>query len=180
MYRNALMSVVAGVLATVAGQAMADDAKPVTVVNTPLPVQIVNPSVAPTTINIGNPGDIAKAIGTQKPGTVTFTNTNTTPSALVPPPVTNTLPARQRFVVEYASGFCAGIPAGEQPSIRLSVVTAGSENAHWFSVPSAGPSSFVQFGDAVRIYADAGTTMSMFLDFQACTVTLSGQFVDVP
>lgn len=77
----------------VAGQAFADDSKPVTVINTPLPVQVVNPGSAPAAVNVTN---TVKTINQDEPARH---------------PYQETAFANCRFAGDCASIFSA-VPAG--------------------------------------------------------------------
>jgi len=72
------------------------------VVNTPLPVQVTNPTPpAPSTVNIGNPDAIATAIlHQQTPAMNSFLASDAFNSG-APLPMTPTVPAGKLFVVTY-------------------------------------------------------------------------------
>ena len=153
---------IAGVL-FVGGQAPAAD-KEVTVTNTPLPVTVTNPTVPPSTVNVGNPAALAaanaQAIGVGTPAAFSVGTSSTAFS----------VPVGKRFVIEYVSGACTGPSEG---FTGIFVSTNGVFNHHYFAV---GSNSSVSFSHLVKIYADPGSTVSQELAGN-CIFTLSGQLV---
>ena len=86
------------------------------------------------------------------------------------------VPAGQRFVIEYVSGQCS-IGAPTPP--WLVVFTNGLQNNHYFTVPNFNVQAFINtpFGQSVKIYADPGSTITMGGSSTHCIMTLSGRFV---
>jgi hypothetical protein len=154
----------AGVL-FIGSQAIPQGNRPVTdvsVTNTPLSVTVTNPTVPPSTVNVGNPAALAaanaQALGVGTPFVVAVANNA---------PVS--LPVGQRFVIEYASGVCEPGSDG-----RIFVFTNVVGVPHRFNLPIF-PVAEVQFGQSVKIYADAGSTISEV--GSGCVFILSGQLV---
>ena len=164
---------IAGLL-FIGSQAVAQGARPptdVTVVNTP-------------TLNVGDPAALAAAnaqalapaLGVGTP--VTFT--------LDPSTRTYSVPVGQRLVIEYASGQCSpvtfdGVTSYNPPFI--SATTNGNSQGHSFAVPIANSQplingGFVPFGHLVKIYADAGSNVTLVSGtVNNCLLLLSGQLV---
>src|SRR5262249_877986 len=92
----------AGVL-FIGSEATAQQGGPaVSVVNTPLPVTVTNPTVPPSSINVGNAAALAaanaQAIGVGTPAAFSVGTSSTAFS----------VPVGKRFVIEYVSGACTG------------------------------------------------------------------------
>jgi hypothetical protein len=162
----------------------------VTVGNTPLPVTVTNPTVPPTTVNVGNPAALAAAnaqalapalgVGTPVAFTLSFRpqTFNTTYS----------VPVGQRLIMEYVSGECtaSGFSVNSVlfPSADLKVTTGGIQNTHTFAMPMplfSAPNignqiNTEQFSHSVKIYADAGSNVT-FATPNFCNLTVSGQLV---
>ena len=97
-------------------------------------------------------------------------------------PVSFQVPADHRLVIEYVSGICpttettsGNIP----PSPILTIVTNGVSNTHRIAIPfSVAPQNFVKLGQLVKIYADAGTSVTLSVAQEVeCDLTFSGQLV---
>jgi len=107
MSRSVLLScVLAGTLVAaglpfIAGQASAAAGPDVTVTNVPLPVQVVNPANSPSSVNIGNVTDLAKAFGVQQPVAFSLDGNSKDPAVHK-----YTVPLGRRLVIEYVSGTC--------------------------------------------------------------------------
>jgi hypothetical protein len=92
---------------------------------------------------------------------------------------TYSVPVGQRLVIEYVSGLCPNPPPYPIQLPGLEVTTRGFLQLHGILSHEpmgnsvAGPS--VNFGNLVKIYADAGSTVT--LDGNSCRVTVSGQLV---
>jgi hypothetical protein len=182
----------------IGNQAMAQGGPPgglsVNVANTPLPVTVTNPTVPPSTVNVGNPAAIAAAIAAanaQAAGTpVGFTLVPQSPGNEFP------VPAGQRLVIEYVSGICG--PQTQSPSLfglpSIFVTTNGVGNVHRPALPivdSAVPPPVIPgvstqvlfFGQVVKIYADPGSSVTIptqnasFGLSSNCQMTFSGQLV---
>ena len=141
----------------------------VNVVNTPLPVTVTNPTIPPSTVNVGNPAALAAANAQALRGTpvslrLTVTS-NVTPYIV---------PVGKLLVMEYASGTCP------QPNVvaRVQVTTGGFETFHAFGFQGfqAGGQQFGQFGQLVKIYADPETKVFL-LGLLECDVFISGQLI---
>jgi hypothetical protein len=131
----------------------------VTVDNTPLPVTVTNPQGA------GTP--VAFTLQVSQGGI----------------PASFTVPAAQRLVIEYLSGGCTTglIP----PQVAFTAVTSGVSNNHFFAFPFNPSVTTYQFGHLVKVYADAGTavTLVVFAGSPApvgCVLTFSGLLVNSP
>jgi hypothetical protein len=159
----------------------------VTVGNTPLPVTVTNPTVAPSTVSVGNPAALAAANAQALGGTLVafqFDNTNGGYS----------VPVGQRLVIEYVSGFCnPETQPGSNPTLYLApsilVTTGGVQQTYNFSLPMpvvlaptplgvSAPFWAQAFGQVAKIYADPGTPVMNIIS--PCTVRLSGRLVNAP
>jgi len=137
----------------------------VTVTNTPLPVTVTNPPD-------GTP--------------VAFTF-NLCQSHAGCSPTQWTVPAQQSLVVEYVSALCSGATSGasQLPPLSVTIVTGGLNNSHFFTFPSQIPTGiyFVEFGNKVKLYADAGSQVvgSPSVDgfFADCQMVFSGRLLPV-
>lgn len=97
----------------------------VTVCNTPLPVTVTNPTVPPSTVNVGNPAALAAANAQALAGTpAAFTIDSFAPRTSF------SVPVGKRFVIEYVSGVCE-----EHPLTGISATTNGVDQRYFFSVP---------------------------------------------
>jgi hypothetical protein len=142
----------------------------VTVSNTPLPVTVTNPTVPPSTVNVGNPTALAAAnaqalFGTPVSFHLVFNSGRNTYS----------VPVGQRLVIEYVSGGCIG---GGVPAVV--VTTNGLDFGYNFAIPIA-PTGFigeVVFGHVVKLYADAGSNVIVPLS-ASCGMTFSGTLVSL-
>src|SRR5262249_45253898 len=96
------------------------------------------------------------------------------------------VPVGQRLVIEYASGQCSpvtfdGVTSYNPPFI--SAITNGNSQGHSFAVPIANNQpltngGFVPFGHLVKIYADAGSNVTLVSGTgNNCLLLLSGQLV---
>jgi hypothetical protein len=163
----------------IGSQASAQQGGPaVTVVNTPLPVTVTNPTVPPSTVNVGNPADLAaanaRALGVGTP--VAF--------QLIAQGGGNgqsfTVPQGLRLVIEYVSGLCTTQPVTINPDIFA--VTGGSLGQHTIAIP-VGPQvqPSVALGQLVKIYADPGTNVTVNLatpqTSSLCRLGFSGKLV---
>src|SRR5215510_1812521 len=105
----------------------------VTVVNTPLPVTVTNPTVPPSTVNIGNPAALAAAnaqvlLGTPTTLSVGFGTGFPNSSAVA-------VPVGKRFVIEYTSGQCFLTPGFPSPNVHIIVSTNGVASRHFLNYP---------------------------------------------
>jgi hypothetical protein len=185
---NHVTSILARTLATVGvlfvgSQAMAQAGPPpgiagnVTVTNTPLPVTVTNPTVPPSTVNVGNPAALAAANAQAFKGTPVSVDLGTTG--------TYSVPVGQRLNIEYVSGQCLGFTLDGITfflSPFLVAVTGGIKNSHRFTLPTpfiipAPSAGFGEaFGHVVKIYADAGSNITL-QGAQGCSFVISGQLV---
>jgi hypothetical protein len=137
-------------------EALAQGGPAVTVVNTPLPVTVTNPTTPPSTVNIGNAPALAAAITQALLGTPLAVTLSPGTAGAISFPV----PAGQRLVIEYVSGICSTFPS---IPVGLAVVTNGAANVHLISttvlpgLPAQSQQGRAAFGDVVKIYADPGT-----------------------
>jgi hypothetical protein len=156
----------------------------VTVTNTPLPVTVTNPTVPPSTVNVGNAAALAAANAQASRGTpVSF---QLGPAGR---PTTYSVPVGQLLIIEYVSGECVGEQGtlggiGFFSSPGLTATTGGFTGNHRFSLPipfaNGSVNAFTQqFGHLVKIYADGGSnvTLAVLGDALGCSVTFSGQLV---
>jgi hypothetical protein len=149
----------------------------VTVVNTPLPVTVTNPTVPPSTVNVGNPADLAaanaSALGVKTPVVIHFVSGAGN--------VYN-VPPTQRLVIEYVGGQCSTSSSTQAPSFSLSLHTGGALTDLFLQIPTPFPVSnfFIwQFGQLVKTYADPGTQVGLILHFTGgCDLNVSGQLVN--
>jgi hypothetical protein len=155
----------------------------VTVGNTPLPVTVTNPTVPPTTVNVGNPAALAAANAQAFRGTpVAFSL-----GPLDPP---YSVPVGQRLVIEYVSARCdADHPVGGPPNgifvpPSFGVVTNGRTIFHYIAMPVVSNhvpppennfEALLSVGSLVKIYADPGTTIDTGV--RNCFISFSGQLV---
>lgn len=176
---------------------------PVTVVNTPLPVQgTVNVANFPASNNVTlnpatqnpvtvvNPADIAKALGIQHPYQkevlCQWPNDNNHCD------VSFTSPTNQRLVFEYISGQCNLNPGMQILDVNVITIAGGARAVHNLGIVNPAGGNFfgnvlVSFGQTVRLYADQGTQVEVTVlesnvgnNLQVCTFALSGQAVNVP
>lgn len=157
--------------------------------NTPNPVTITNPPGAPpSTVNIGNPADIAKAQGIQHPtqlvGSCDFDGGNICNAQI-------DVPANQRLVIEYASTKCDLEPSNLLVSVDVFTTAAGVFAQHQLTTDHSGvlipiiAERIMSFGQKVRLYADPGSTillqvLSTDVSHLDCGFALAGQAIDVP
>jgi len=197
MSRSVLLScvlagaLVAAGLAFIAGQASAAAGPDVTVTNVPLPVQVVNPANSPSSVNIGNVTDLAKAFGVQQPVAFSLDGNSKDPAVHK-----YTVPLGRRLVIEYVSGTCLanGSVNGLPPfydDLQISAVTGGVTNLHRLQrpinpIPYNGSLTLGQLQTAitmahlVKIYADPGTDVTILPSVVICQLAFSGQLVTVP
>jgi hypothetical protein len=164
----------------------------VNVVNTPLPVTVTNPTVPPSSVNVGNPTALATAnahaLGIGTPVAFVLDGNTGAPGAR-----TFVVPTGQRLIVEYASGFClaSGTVNGFPPiydDLQITASTGGISVVHRLNRPinpipfsnqiSSGlAQTQIPFGHLVKIYGDQGTAVTMNL--VSCTLAFSGQLVSL-
>jgi len=102
------------------------------------------------------------------------------------------VPANQRLVIEYITGFCLSPTANPLIQMGIGTVAGGQRAVFVFPLtasspvgPSSSPDRFFWVDHSVRVYADPGTsvTPANFLSDRAqafCRFTVSGQLVNVP
>ena len=166
---------VAGAL-LIGSQAMAQGGPPagppgglgVNVVNTPLAVTITNPTVPPSTVNVGNAVALATANAQALKGTPVAFQLSYSQSFAVP--------LGQRLVIEYISGSCETAPHG---TVRVRILTSGQSIAHQFTMPVSSPQNiFASFGHVVKFYADPGSSVTFEGSNNVCdNLIFSGQLV---
>jgi hypothetical protein len=157
----------------------------VNVLNTPLPVTVTNPTVPPSTVNVGNPAAIAAAIA-QAPaprGTPVVFDIG-----VIAGVDQYLVPVGKLLMIEYVSGKCLPLPAlpgetfdeYENPGIHFNTGGVLSEHLFVISGPASSSIKFVNkersFSHLVKIYADAGTTVSPYGTL-FCGYRLSGQLI---
>ena len=160
-------------------------------------VPTLSEAIGSTPVTVVNPADIAKAQGIQQPFVSTI-NCSAAGGFGVRCRGSTSVPAGQRWVIEYVSASCL-IDNSSQAvsSVYISASTGGSGTIHYLAIPdhigAVGDSGFsinvVQFGQAVRIYADAGSSVQFamgttgatgFSGYPFCSAVISGQAVSVP
>jgi len=161
----------------------------VTVVNTPLPVTVTNPTIPPTTVNIGNPAALAAANAQALVGTPVAFSLDSGRN-------TFSVPVGKRLVIEYVSGFCNAFTDPENVNnpfayyspngFQFAVTTSGVTLTHFVTrPPNATPIaaqgtilSDLQFGQSVKVYADPGTNVTYPSGLGVrCALTFSGQLL---
>ena len=154
-------------------------------------------AVGSTPVTIVNPADIAKAEGIQQPFAASI-GCDATGGFGIRCSGSTTVPAGQRWVIEYVSANCK-IDNGRQLLSQASLTTriGGTSMPHYLSIRDHAGAvgdfgsaiNVVQLGEAVRLYADAGSTVSFsvgtsgatpFTGYPFCDARLSGQAVTVP
>jgi hypothetical protein len=141
-----------------------------------------------TPVTVVNPADIAKSEGIQHPYQTEVqclfeNNSNVCFTSF-------TSPTSQRLVFEFISGQCFLNSAQDLISLFISTTIGGQSAQHFISSPPSRTffgGMIVNFGQAVRIYADQNTTINFEAnssDFanssNSCNLTISGQAIDVP
>ena len=138
----------------------------VTVVNTPLPVTVTNPLIP------GTP--VAFSLSNQPGGS----------------PASFSVPLGKRLVIEYVSGQCVLGP-NPWPAFLVSIVTSGVTNNHAIAIPfnpSVSGASVYQLGHLVKLYADAGTNVTLTVNPNVngpqyapstCVLAFSGQLANL-
>ena len=164
----------------------------VTVSNTtPVPVSVTN--APPVTVNIDATA-LAKAMGVQRPFARSFNCTSTgvfsahcTGSYIVP--------ATERYIIEYVSHHCT-MSVGSKFSLSLQAGVSTSDPVSNYGISVTDQTgvyilsvgAILDGGQVTRIYAGAGTTVSVAGTAAAapqsgtvdCNITVAGQAVDVP
>jgi hypothetical protein len=179
------------------GGARADNGVTPVIVQNPV---TLNPA-APNPVTVGNPGDIAKAMGVEHPleffQRALFTDNSCA--------LTVTLPAKQRAVIEYVTGSTS-LPPGT-PLVSASLFTSADNSltpvsfqaglggtahslivADHVGIDDTFGTKVVVFAQTVRAYADAGSEIIVVLTtpFHGpnpsafCFISMSGQLIDVP
>jgi len=157
---------VAGVL-FIGGQAMAQGGPSVTVVNTPLPVTVTNPTVAPSTVNVGNTAVLAAAIAQALAQALAVIGTPVAKVLDTQSPYT--VPVGQRLVIEYVDGECRSSFPG------LDISTNGIRIEHTFPVlPDPAVADIFLFAGPAKFYVDPGTVVRVNPN---CVLRLSGRLV---
>jgi hypothetical protein len=153
-------------------------------VTTPVPV----PASVPVTIT--NAAAIAKAEGIQHPFQAALecaaqAGLQTCDSALLH------LPMNRRLAIEYVSLVCTLVATAQLSAVRVKTTVGTIEVAHALShvdhpapLGGTGPQHAIA-GQTVKIYADAGSGVGFSAENVSggewkCTLTLSGQLIDVP
>ena len=154
-------------------------------------------AVGSTPVSVVNPADIAKAQGIGQPFQAAIScsadggfGIRCFGSAGVP--------AGQRWVIEYVSANCRIDNARQLMSQAFVSTGIGFRSMlHYLAIPdhvgavgdSGSGINVVQFGQQVRLYADAGSTLSFgagtsgstpFTGYPNCDFSISGQAVSVP
>ena len=134
----------------------------VTVANTPLPVTVTNPTIPPSTVNVGNTAALAAANAQALRGTpVSFS---------ISPTGGYSVPLGRNLVIEYVSGSCG---TGQAPLFAVS--TNGVQLNHALASSTQITSSLVYFAQLVKLYADPGSNIST--GSLGCSFSFSGQLV---
>ena len=142
------------------------------------------PPAPPSSVIITNPKDIAKAEGIQTPFQVDIfcewdRGNGCTGAAHVP--------ANQRFVIEYVSGFCDFADEQTMGTAAVETSTGTTLVDHYLTVPRV--TRFASFGQVVRLYAAPDTDVFVKsgvtpgipdVSKPNCNFSLSGQMVAVP
>ena len=163
-------------------------------------VTVLAPSFAwalgSTPVSVVNPVDIAKAQGIQQPFQAQI-SCSANGGFGIRCFGTAAVPVGQRWVIEYVSANCKIDNTRQVVSQAYVSPGIGASTAlHFLAIPdhvgavgdSGSGINIVQFGQAVRLYADAGTVsvavgtsgVSQFSGYPNCDVSLSGQAVSVP
>jgi len=69
------------------------------------------------------------------------------------------------------------------PGPVISIVTSGATNNHTFAVPfnpNPSPTGLWLFGHLVKLYADAGTNVTLKVPTDVCFLNVSGLLVNTP
>lgn len=150
-----------------------------------------------TPVSVVNPVDIAKAQGIQQPFQSQI-NCNAAGGFGIRCSGAVALPPGQRWVIEYVSASCLLDNTRQTMSqVYVSTSIGGYAPLHYLAihdrVGAQGDSgtviNVVQIGQPVRLYADAGTSVqfgmgtsgvAQFAGYPNCSVSLSGQAVNVP
>lgn len=84
------------------------------------------------------------------------------------------VPSYRRLVIEYASGR-ASLPAGQKGNFAIFTSLAGATREHWLLGSQAlfGATVEPRAGEAVRLYADPGTLVTLRFDRDGATGTAS-------
>lgn len=160
-------------------------------------VPAVAGAVGSTPVTVVNAGDIAKAQGIQQPFQATL-NCSAAGGFGIRCFGSAVVPAGQRWVIEYVSANCR-IDNGRQLLSQgyVATVLGGRSALHYLTIPdhvgafgdSGSAINVVQLGQPVRLYVDAGSSVSFgagtsgvsrFDGYPNCDVSLSGQAVSVP
>src|SRR5262249_44495129 len=142
----------------------------VTVGNTPLPVTVTNPTVPPSSVNIGNAAAIGVAFAQALRGVpVVFGLSN---GVLGAPGETYSVPVGQRLVIEYVSGACP-----DPGSMTISTYTNGANTVYRVSSGGSVIQTTYYFDHAVKIFADQGTVVRLEFGEAGCRAAFSGQLV---
>jgi len=137
--------------------------------STPNPVTIVNPAGTPSTVNIGNPDDLATAIAKAQGRQTVFSQQfrcsggpGDTLCTFTSPPFT--VPANQQVIVEYMSFQC-----GHTTEVKIGLVGVdlGRGNFFYFTLSPVDQQvdpiddfSVTGGSQVVRIYAQPGDTLA--------------------
>jgi hypothetical protein len=126
----------------------------VTVTNTPLSVTVTNPTIPPSTVNVGNPAALAAANAQVLRVTPVAFQVSTGGRS------SYSVPLGQRLVMEYATGYCnppgtAPVPA---PPQIFFTINGFLQQVFFpaFSLPNP-PWTFAQ---TIKAYADPGTNVT--------------------
>jgi hypothetical protein len=164
------------------------------VASTTLPVQIINPVNAPSTVNIANPVQNRDEPG-RNPyhGTVALNPSSTTcPSISAPPGTLLTcianfpaVPAGKRLVITYASGQFALIPPANSPSVQVGKNGFLGGDVQFLPTFQTSPGTFLGAGP-VTFYVEAGEVPSVFMEGQSINqsdtevASITGYLISLP
>ena len=150
-----------------------------------------------TPVTVVNAADIAKAQGIQQPFQAGL-NCNAAGGFGIRCSGSISVPAGQRWVIEQVSANCRIDNTRQLVSqAYISTTLGGTGLIHYLAIPdhvgavgdSGSVINVVQMSQRVRLYADAGSGLSIgvgtsgatsFTGYPNCEVTLSGQAVSVP
>jgi hypothetical protein len=152
---------------------------------TPNPVTVVSPPNAPLTVNIGNPAAIAKAEGIQHPFSteIQCQATNGAPCE-----ATFNAPPNQRLVLEYIGAHCGMSSTAQLAFAEIGATNAGAATLNFLGLNSvvAGAVNSQSVAQLMRIYVDAGTTVTVTFSISSITASancgggIQGQAINVP
>lgn len=139
-----------------------------------------------TPVTVVNATELAKAMGVQHPFQTSMTCEPYREDGICM--WSYAVPSNQRLVIEYVSMQCWLPSSARLGLLRLYTSVNGADPVrHYLNSGAAAPfGGSVEFGHLVKLYAAPGSRIQFDGDIRSgdsstlCTVTLSGQAIDVP